>query len=394
MLALLADIAHEPMFLLLLACGGVYLMLGDRKEALMLLGFVGMVITITYVQRRRSEGALEALRELSSPRALVLRDGRLVRVASRELVVGDVVLLAEGERVPADLQLIETSTLSVDESLLTGESVPVLKHAADGPADAPPDPLAQVFSGTLVTQGNGRGWVHATGERSALGRIGASLRTIEAERTPVQQETQRIVTQVVATLGLTLAGLLAVAWGISRGEWLPGLLAGLTLAMAVLPEELPVVLTIFLGIGAWRLAREGVLCRSMPAQERLGACTVLCVDKTGTLTLNRMAVRQLWANGQAHTAGRQQPARPARELACGAGIRGAGQPPARLRPDGAGHCQRRAAAAGGFWASACRLETGGGLPARARAAGPVARLAVARAAGAAGGRQGSARGRV
>lgn len=298
-LAVLADIAREPMFLLLMACGAVYLALGDREEALMLLGFVGVVITITYVQRRRSERALEALRDLSSPRALVLRDGQPVRVAGRELVVGDVVLLAEGDRVPADLQLLETSTLSVDESLLTGESVPVLKHAADNPDGAPADPLTQAFSGTLVTQGSGRGRVHATGERSALGRIGASLRSIEAERTPVQQETQRIVTRVAA-FGLALAVLLAVAWGISRGEWLKGLLAGLTLAMAILPEELPVVLTIFLGIGAWRLAREGVLSRSMPAEELLGATTVLCVDKTGTLTLNRMAVRRLWAGGADH----------------------------------------------------------------------------------------------
>ena len=298
-LQVLGDIAREPMFLLLVACGAVYLTLGDRYEALMLLGFVGVVIAITYAQRRRSERALDALRDLSSPRALVVRDGQTVRVASRELVVGDVVLLAEGDRVPADLHLIEAPGLSIDESLLTGESVPVLKRANGGTEADRADPLTQAFSGTLVTQGGGRGVVLATGEHSALGRIGVSLRDITTERTPVQQETQRIVTRL-ATFGLALAALLALAWGLSRGEWLHGLLAGLTLAMAILPEELPVVLTIFLGLGAWRLARERVLSRSMPAVELLGATTVLCVDKTGTLTQNRMAVRRLWAGDATH----------------------------------------------------------------------------------------------
>lgn len=296
-LKLLRDVALEPMFLLLVACGTIYLALGDRHEALMLLAFVLAVIGITYVQKRRSERSLEALRDLSSPRALVLRDGQPTRIAGRELVVGDVVLLAEGDRVPADLRLLEASNLTIDESLLTGESVPVLKQA-DVPGPTPsPEPRGQAFSGTLVTQGSGRGLVRATGERSALGRIGASLQSIPTEATPVQREMQRTVTWVAA-VGLSLAAGLALAWGLTRGDWLHGLLAGLTLAMAILPEELPVVLTIFLGLGAWRLAREKVLTRSMPAVEMLGATTVLCVDKTGTLTMNRMAVRRLWADGE------------------------------------------------------------------------------------------------
>jgi P-type Ca2+ transporter type 2C len=296
---LLRDVVLEPMFLLLVACGAIYLALGDRHEALMLLGFVLVVIAITYVQKRRSERSLEALRDLSSPRALVVRDGQAIRIAGRELVVGDTVLLAEGDRVPADLRLVEASNLSIDESLLTGESAAVLKQADGAVAGAHPDPRDLAFSGSLVTQGSGQGIVLATGARSALGRIGASLQAISTEMTPVQRETQRVVTWVAA-LGLSLATGLALAWGLARGDWLHGLLAGLTLAMAILPEELPVVLTIFLGLGAWRLARAKVLTRSMPAIELLGATTVLCVDKTGTLTMNRMAVRRLWAGGADH----------------------------------------------------------------------------------------------
>jgi len=299
---LLREVVAEPMFLLLVACGAIYLALGDRHEALMLLGFVLVVIGITYVQKRRSEQSLAALRDLSSPRALVIRDGQTVRIAGRELVVGDTVLLAEGDRVPADVRLIEASNLMIDESLLTGESVPVLKQANDVIDAGDADPRSQALSGALVTQGTGKGIVVATGARSALGRIGASLKSMATETTPVQRETRRIVTWVAAS-GLSLAVVLALAWALSRGDWLHGLLAGLTLAMAILPEELPVVLTIFLGLGAWRLAREKVLTRSMPAVELLGATTVLCVDKTGTLTMNRMAVRRLWSADAQHCLG-------------------------------------------------------------------------------------------
>ncbi len=301
LLRLLRDVVSEPMFLLLVACGAIYMVLGDRQEALMLLGFVFVVMGISFVQQRRTERSLEALRDLSSPRALVVRDGRTRRVAGRELVCDDIVLLAEGDRVPCDMHLVESSNLAVDESLLTGESAPVVKQGrpmADGADDASAVPgdtdPARVFSGTLVTRGTARGRVIATGERSALGRIGRSLEGLGGERTPIQRETRRIVNRVAA-VGLALALGLALAYWRVRGDWLHGLLAGLTFAMAVLPEELPVVLTLFLGLGAWRLAREKVLARSIPAVELLGATTVLCVDKTGTLTVNRMAVRRLWS---------------------------------------------------------------------------------------------------
>ncbi|MBI3231343.1 MAG: cation-translocating P-type ATPase, partial [Burkholderiales bacterium] len=287
-LRLLAKVVMEPMFLLLVACGGLYLVLGNRNEALMLLGFVFVVIGITFVQERRTARSLAALRELSSPQVLVIRDGIARKIASRELVAGDMVLLAEGDRIAADMSLLEAANLSVDESMLTGESVPVTKST-----DAKTNDANTVFAGTLVTQGTAIGHVSATGERSALGKIGKSLAGLGEESTPIQQETRRVV-KYVALIGLALAGMLTVAYGVSRGDWLHGLLAGLTFAMAILPEELPVILTLFLGLGAWRLAREKVLTRNVPAVELLGATTVLCVDKTGTLTSNRMAVRRLW----------------------------------------------------------------------------------------------------
>ena len=319
MLHLLGQVVAEPMFLLLVACGAVYMVLGDRNEALMLLGFVVVVMGITFAQQRRTERSLEALRDLSSPQALVVRDGEPRKAAGRELVCDDIVLLAEGDRVPADMDLVEASNLTVDESMLTGESVPVPKlataaaEAGDstagcalaGDADeaaaakAADEAGRRVFSGTLVTQGTARGRVIATGERSALGRIGKSLEGLGGENTPIQQETRRVV-KVVAIAGLALATGLAIAYRLTTGEWLHGLLAGLTFAMAVLPEELPVVLTLFLGLGAWRLSREKVLARSIPAIELLGAATVLCVDKTGTLTTNRMAVRRLWTEAMAY----------------------------------------------------------------------------------------------
>lgn len=287
---LLRDVILEPMFLLLVACGAIYMALGDIHEALMLLGFVFVVMGITFVQERRTERSLQALRDLSSPRALVIRDGQAKRIAGRDVVCGDVVLLAEGDRVPADIALIQASNLFIDESLLTGESGPVSKQADSAPGMG--QQASTAFCGTMVIRGTGSGHVVATGTRSALGRIGQSLASLGTEHTPIQQETNRIVRRM-AVVGLVLAGGLTVLYGWTRQDWLHGLLAGLTLAMGILPEELPVVLTIFMGLGAWRLARENVLTRSTPAVELLGATTVLCVDKTGTLTTNHMVVRQL-----------------------------------------------------------------------------------------------------
>ncbi len=296
LLRLAGDVLREPMILLLVACGAIYLALGDLREALILLGSVFVVIGITLFQNRRTERALEALRDLSSPRALVVRDGEPKRIAGREVVRGDLIVVSEGDRVPADADLLWESHLRSDESLLTGESVPVGKRSASGgPEPAGPD--GRVFSATLVVAGQGLARVTATGAGTEIGKIGKSLVAIASEETPLQRQTGRIV-RWLAMAGIALCALVVLLYGRSRGNLLDGLLAGLALAMSILPEELPVVLTIFLAIGAWRLSRKHVLTRRVPAIEALGAATVLCVDKTGTLTVNRMSVTRLLAGGR------------------------------------------------------------------------------------------------
>jgi Ca2+-transporting ATPase len=272
------EVVREPMFLLLVAASAVYLVLGDVREALVLAASIVVVMAITVLQERKAERALEALRELSSPRALVLRDGEPQRIAGAEVVRGDLLFIAEGDRVAADGRVERSSAVTVDESLLTGESLPVPKVAGD-----------PVYSGTLVVRGHGRAEVTATGPRSEIGRIGGSLAELQPEKTSIERETGRIV-RIVATFALGACVALAAIFIALRGDWLGGVLAGLTLAMALLPEEFPVVLVIFLALGAWRLSRNGVLTRRMPAIETLGAATVLCVDKTGTLTENRMSL--------------------------------------------------------------------------------------------------------
>ena len=303
-LAIALEVIREPMFLLLVACGVVYLFLGEPKEALMLLGFVFVIMGITIVQERRTERALDALRDLSSPRALVIRDSQQRRIPGREVVRGDLVILAEGDRVPADAILRHSVNLSADESLLTGESVPVRKVAAEGVQElARPggDDLPVVFSGTLVTQGQGVAEVMATGLRTEIGKIGKALQTLEPEQTLLQKETGRLV-RTMAFVGLSLCVVVVVLYGLTRGNtalsWKQGLLAGIATAMATLPEEFPVVLTIFLALGAWRISQKRVLTRRIPVIETLGAATVLCVDKTGTLTQNRMSISKLVADGR------------------------------------------------------------------------------------------------
>jgi Ca2+-transporting ATPase len=299
---ILWEIVREPMFLLLIVCGGLYLLLGDPEEALMLLGFVFVIIGITVYQEQKTERALEALRDLSSPRALVIRDGVQKRIAGREVVRDDIVLMAEGDRVPADATLLTGHNVNIDESLLTGESVPVRKTAWDGQQEtARPggDGLPFVYSGTLVIKGQGIARVHATGPRTEIGKIGKALQILEPEDTDLQRQTGKIVRNF-AVLGVSACILVVVVFGLTRGNWLEGFLAGITLAMATLPEEFPVVLTIFLALGAWRISQRQVLTRRVPAVEMVGAATVLCVDKTGTLTLNRMTVTKIAVNGEVY----------------------------------------------------------------------------------------------
>lgn len=298
--AIAFEVVREPMFLLLVACGAVYLLLGDIQEAIILLGFVFVVMGITFYQERKTERALEALRDLSSPRALVIRDGVPKRIAGREVVRDDIIMLSEGDRVPADAVLMSCVNLSVDESLLTGESVPVSKSSRDNPVEMGRpggDNLPFVYSGTMVVKGQGIARVLATGMQTEIGRIGRALQAVETGDTLLQKETGRLVRNL-AIVGLSLCTVVVVVYGITRGSWLNGLLAGTTMAMATLPEELPVVLTVFLALGAWRISQKRVLTRNVPAVETLGSATVLCVDKTGTITQNRMMVARIYADGE------------------------------------------------------------------------------------------------
>ncbi len=300
--AIALEVVREPMFLLLIAAGTIYFMLGDTGEALVLVSAVFVVMGITLYQERRTERVLEALRDLTSPRAQVVREGTTMRIAGREVVRGDIVLLAEGDRIPADCAVLDGGTLQVDESLLTGESVPVGKRAWDGQeAAARPggDNLPFVYSGTLVVQGRATAQVLATGPRSEIGRIGTALHGLDIETTPLQVQTRQLVRWMAAG-GMALCVVLVLLFAFTRGDWLGGILAGITLAMAMVPEEFPVVLTVFLALGAWRISRRRVLTRRVPAIETLGAATVLCVDKTGTLTQNRMAVHTLCAGPHVH----------------------------------------------------------------------------------------------
>lgn len=300
-LRIVGEVLREPMLALLVAGGTIYLLLGDLKEALILLAFALFSVAVTVVQETRTERVLEALRDLTSPRALVVRDGARKRIAGRDIVRGDLIVLAEGDRVPADAVVIQSHDLSADESLLTGESVPVRKTASEAGATTSArrpggDDLPFVFSGSLVVRGGGLGEVFATGPHSEIGKIGRSLHTLQSEPPRLQLEMQRLVKAfgVIAAIVCLLAVGLYVAL---RGGWLDGLLSGIALGMSMLPAEFPVVLAVFMAMGAWRISRARVLTRRAAAIEALGAATVLCTDKTGTLTQNRMTVVEL-RNGE------------------------------------------------------------------------------------------------
>lgn len=290
------EVIREPMLALLVGGGIVYLALGDLKEAVILLIFACMSITITVVQEARTERVLDALRDLTSPRALVIRGGERKRIAAREVVCGDLLVLSEGDRVPADMRLTEAVDLQVDESLLTGESVPVRKsstsHQKNMTMRPGGDDLPLTFSGTLVVRGTGIGEVVATGPESEIGKIGKSLNVLESEAPHLQTQTRKLVT-VFAVIGGVVSLLVVVLYGVLRGSWLDAVLAGIAVGMSMLPEEFPVVLTVFMAMGAWRISQAHVLTRRATAIEALGSATVLCTDKTGTLTENRMTIAQL-----------------------------------------------------------------------------------------------------
>ena len=280
------EVVREPMFLLLLGAGAIYLAMGDPHESLVLLGFVLVIMGITVVQERRTDKALDALRNLSSPRAQVIRDGTAQRIAGREVVRGDLLVLSEGVRIAADGELLEAHELASDESMLTGESASVAKQMGD-----------TVFAGTMVVGGQGLVRVSATGRHSAFGRIGQSLDAIEAENSPLREEVGRLTRRLVL-IGVALSVLLAVLFWSLRGGWLEAMLAGITLAMGILPQEFAVIMIVFMALGARRMTAHQVLTRRLGAIETLGQTTVLCVDKTGTLTHNRMEVAALQVGAQ------------------------------------------------------------------------------------------------
>lgn len=279
------EVVKEPMFLLLLACGVLYVILGDHREGIILLSTTFIIIYITFYQHRKTEKALEALRKLSTPRVLVIRDSKEVRIPGRELVPGDVMILNEGDRIGADATVLESKNLTIDESLLTGESVAVRKQSFATQSDE----NGRVFSGTLVTQGKGLATVTETGIQTQFGKIGASLHGIVTNETRLQQEMKRLIRNLFI-IGIVLSITVVLAFYLSGTPFVKALLNGLASAMAILPEEFPVVLTVFLTLGAWRLSKKNVLTRKPSAIETLGSATVLCTDKTGTITQNKMEV--------------------------------------------------------------------------------------------------------
>jgi Ca2+-transporting ATPase len=292
---------REPMFLLLGGASILYLVLGDIGEGLFLVAGATASIGLVILQESRSESALSSLRDLAQPQVRVVRDGVERRMPSRELVPGDIVLVAEGERLVADATLMAGDVLSVDESTLTGESAPVSKRIAQpgetSESDATPgaDSGPNLFAGTMVVRGQGVAQVSRTGPLSALGRIGASLAAIDQEPTPLQKTAGRLVT-LLGAFAVGFCGLVVLAYGFLRHDWVGGALAGVTVAIALIPEEFPMILAVFLALGAWRLAKQRVLARRSAVVEALGGATVLCVDKTGTLTENKMQVARLWTN--------------------------------------------------------------------------------------------------
>jgi P-type Ca2+ transporter type 2C len=296
-LVIFLHVILEPMLFLLIGAGLIYVILGEKQDAIILLIFVFVVVGITFYQERKTERALEALKNLSSPRALVIRDGKQKRIPGREVVRDDFIILREGDRVPADAVVIFSSNLLADESLLTGESLAVRKSEWDGITQFTQpggDDLPFVYSGTLIVQGHGISCVTRVGSHTEMGKIGKALQKITPEKTLLKKEITGLVKNF-AIAGLVLCSIVIIVYGITRGDWIVGFLAGLSLSMAILPEEFPVILMIFLSLGAWRISKRHVLTRNTAAIEMLGAATVLCVDKTGTLTMNKMLLSFLFA---------------------------------------------------------------------------------------------------
>lgn len=290
---------RNVLIVILLIATSLSAFLGHGAEAIVITVIVLFAVILGFVQEYRAERSMEALRRMAAPAAQVIRDGVEVRLASRDLVPGDVVVLPPGNCVPADLRLLEAVNLCMDEAALTGESVPVQKGA--GPLTAPDlavgDLSNMAFAGTTVSRGRGCGLVVATGMETEFGRIASMLETVEAERTPLQKNLDR-VGRVLAWSAMVVVACI-VLLGVVRGQHLlEMLLFGIALAVAVVPEALPAVVTISLAIGVQRMVRRNALIRRLPAVETLGSTSVICSDKTGTLTKDEMTVRALYVAGE------------------------------------------------------------------------------------------------
>ena len=298
MLKKFLGVFKEPMFLLLLIAATVYFLLGAPKDGAIMLVFVGFVASITFIQEWKTEKTMNALKDLTSPKVNTLRDGKNILIKSTELVPGDVVFLSEGERIPADCIVLEPSNFSVDESILTGESEYVMKVSTTQ-SEKSTDYWKKdiLYAGTLCVFGKCTAIVKFTGINTEYGKIGKAISEAKDEPTPLQKKVS-ILVKNIAIAGVILCISVMVASYFYSFDILNSILSGISLAMAIIPEEFPVVLTVFLSMGAYRLAKNNTLMRKISAVETLGSATVLCVDKTGTITQNKMKVKSIYSDGR------------------------------------------------------------------------------------------------
>jgi Ca2+-transporting ATPase len=296
---LLLDQFKNVLIVILLVATGLSAWMGEGVETVVIGAIVLFAVLLGFVQEYRAERAIEALKKMAAPTATALRDGRETEVPAHRLVPGDVVLLAAGDRVPADVRLVEAVNLQVEESSLTGESVPVEKHTAPiaQPQAAVGDRRNMAYAGTAVTYGRGRAVVVATGMATEFGKIARMLQSVAQGRTPLQENLDRVGT-MLARAALAIVALV-VALGLFRGQpFIEMLLFGVALAVAVVPEALPAVVTISLAIGVQRMVKRHALMRRLPAVETLGSTSTICTDKTGTLTRDEMTVRAVYVGNE------------------------------------------------------------------------------------------------
>ena len=291
----------EPMFLLLIVAAIIYFILGEPRDGAIMLIFVLGIISIDIIQEWKTDKTLNALKDLSAPHIKVIRSGEEQIIASSDLVPGDLMLIYEGIKIPADGIIVKCNDLCVDESSLTGEAEGVWKiNTGDAPNSDDYWRKDYCYAGTLVTQGTAHVLVDKIGASTEYGKIGVNIATAPDEKTPLQKQTGSLV-KLCAGIAAVLFALVGVFTYINIPDHAFGdrliesILSGITLAMAMIPEEFPVILTVFLSMGAWRLAKKNSLVRKLPSVETLGAVSVLCVDKTGTITMNQMTVQDTWA---------------------------------------------------------------------------------------------------